>query len=68
MDQFLFARFNDALFTAGVDHHPDFLFGDVIVLLVGVNVQQAQDTVGRYSQEPDKGGEDFCDNRQGVRH
>lgn len=41
-----FILFDGAFFVADIDHHADFLFGDLLRLVIGVDTEQMQDQVG----------------------
>ena len=43
-----------AFFAAGIYHHPDFFLRHLIVVLIRIDPQKAQDTVCRCSQQPHK--------------
>ena len=61
-----FILFDGAFFVADVDHHADFLFGDLLRLVIGADAEQTQDQVGAGGKNSHKGlgdGEHKADDR-----
>ena len=55
VDHILLDALDDALFLAHVHHHPDLFLGDVLLIRMGIHAEQADDQVGGYGQQLDKG-------------
>ena len=52
LDEFLFGTVDSTLFTADVNHHAYFFLGNIVILLVGVNLHQPQYAVGGFGEQP----------------
>ena len=63
LDKLFFLVVDAAMLTAGVHHHADVLLAQLLLLLIGVDADEAQHTVGGHTQQRHDGREQLGDHR-----
>ena len=68
MDEFIFRGFDRALFPPLLEHHEDILLRDLIVHILRLDPDQAENRVGGCGENEDQGGKKAGNEAQDSRH
>ena len=68
LDHLVFHAVDGSVLTAGIQHNEDVLLGNGLGVLIGVDVEQAQNAVGRLGQNPNEGRKEEGHKAQKSRH